>query len=200
MLIEGARIGREAGKLSGGEQQVLALATALVPKPRLIMLDERSLGLGPNLLDDLFEKIAEIQRETGMAVPRVEQKVRGILNVCQRGYLLRVGKVSFSGPTDELQRDEEALKGCFCEACHLGLRTRSSDSGYEVAIRFHTSQKPDQGARNLSGELRAKRGSKRSLAGEQTAVFGTSYHSLPGAKRAVRDVNGNSGSKKCLTD
>jgi len=77
------------------------------------MLDEPSLGLAPNLLDGVLEKMGQINRETAVAILIVEQKVREILKVCQRGYSLRLGKVSLSGPTDELQRDEEALKGLF---------------------------------------------------------------------------------------
>ncbi len=92
---------------------MLALARALVPKPKLLMLDEPSLGLAPNLLDDVFDKIGQINRETGVAILIVEQKVREILKVCQRVYSIKLGKVSFSGPPNELQQDREALKRLF---------------------------------------------------------------------------------------
>jgi len=92
---------------------MLALARALVPKPKLLMLDEPSLGLAPNLLDDVFEKIGQINRETGVAILIVEQKVREILKVCQRVYSLKLGKVAYSGLPDELQHDKEALKRLF---------------------------------------------------------------------------------------
>ncbi|MBN2208382.1 MAG: hypothetical protein JW759_03710 [Candidatus Coatesbacteria bacterium] len=101
---------------------MLALARALVPKPKLLMLDEPSLGLAPNLLDDVFEKIGRINRETGVAILIVEQKVREILKVCGRVYSLKLGKVSFSGLPDELQQDKEALKRVFLWAllCYPG--------------------------------------------------------------------------------
>ncbi len=85
----------------------------MVPKPKLLMLDEPSLGLAPNLLDDVFETIGQINRETSVAILIVEQKVREILKVCHRVYSLKLGKVSFSGLPDELQQDKEALKRLF---------------------------------------------------------------------------------------
>ena len=92
---------------------MLALARALAPRPKLLMLDEPSLGLAPNLLDDVFEKIAGINCETGVAILIVEQKVREILKVCQRVYSLKLGKEANSGLPDELQRDKEKLKELF---------------------------------------------------------------------------------------
>jgi branched-chain amino acid transport system ATP-binding protein len=111
VLRERART--RAGKLSGGEQQMVALARALVPKPKLLMLDEPSLGLAPNLVTAAFEKIAEINRETGVTVLIVEQKVRQVLELCNRVYSLKLGRVAFEGHPDELKDDREKLKDLF---------------------------------------------------------------------------------------
>jgi len=104
---------QDAGKLSGGEQQQLALARALVPKPKLLMLDEPSLGLSPNLVSGVFEKITEINRETGVSILIVEQKVREVLEVCNRVYSIKLGKVAFEGPPEDLKGDKGKLKQLF---------------------------------------------------------------------------------------
>jgi len=95
-----------AGKLSGGEQQMLALARALVPRPKLLMLDEPSLGLSPALVTTVFEKVREINRETDTTVLIVEQKVRAVLAIAHRAYGLRLGRVHVEGkPSDLLDSD-----------------------------------------------------------------------------------------------
>jgi len=104
---------QEAGKLSGGEQQMLALARALVPKPKLLLLDEPSLGLAPALVSDAFEKISEINRDTGVSILIVEQKVREVLAMSHRVYGLKLGKVAFSGLPGELLGDREKLRELF---------------------------------------------------------------------------------------
>jgi len=111
VLKERAR--QDAGKLSGGEQQMLALARALVPRPKLLMLDEPSLGLSPNLVRDVFEKIVEINRDTGVSVLIVEQKVREVLEVCRRVYSMKLGKVAFEGSPDDLKHDKRKIKDLF---------------------------------------------------------------------------------------
>lgn len=77
---------------------------------KLQMPDDPPLGLAPDLLDDVFDKIGHIKRETRVAALIVEQKVWGSLKVCQPVYSLKLGKVSFSGLPDDLQQDKEALK------------------------------------------------------------------------------------------
>jgi len=111
ILQERAR--QDAGKLSGGEQQMLALARALVPNPKLLMLDEPSLGLSPNLVATVFRKIAEINTETGVTILIVEQKVREVLDICRRVYSIKLGKVAFEGSPEELKEDKAKLKGLF---------------------------------------------------------------------------------------
>jgi len=103
----------DAGNLSGGEQQMLALARALVPKPKLLMLDEPSLGLSPNLITIVFRKISEISTETGVSILIVEQKVREVLDICDRVYSLKLGRVAFDGRPGELSGDTETLRNLF---------------------------------------------------------------------------------------
>jgi len=107
------RAKQDAGDLSGGEQQMLALARALVAKPKLLMLDEPSLGLSPNLVRSVFEKIAEVNRDTGVSILIVEQKVREVLRICSRVYSLKLGKLAFDGTPEELRDDKAKLKDLF---------------------------------------------------------------------------------------
>jgi branched-chain amino acid transport system ATP-binding protein len=95
------RANQAAGTLSGGEQQMLAIARALMALPRLLMLDEPSLGLAPRIVKDIFRTIAEINR-TGTAVLLVEQNTRQALGLSRRGYVLENGRVVLVGAGAEL--------------------------------------------------------------------------------------------------
>ena len=95
------RIGQAAGTLSGGEQQMLAIARALMSRPRLVMFDEPSLGLAPNFVESIFELILEIQRE-GTTVLMVEQNAYAALDMCDRAYLLETGRVVHQGGAAEM--------------------------------------------------------------------------------------------------
>lgn len=107
------RLKQDAGKLSGGEQQMVSLARALVPKPKLLMLDEPSLGLSPKLMGVVFDKIIEINRDNGVTILIVEQKVRKVLEICGRVYSIKLGKIAFEGPSEELKGDKGKLKELF---------------------------------------------------------------------------------------
>lgn len=104
------RLKQFAGKLSGGEQQMLALARALIPSPRLLLLDEPSLGLAPNSVKDLFEKIREINITTGLAILIVEQNVNAVLEISNRIYGVKLGKVFLEAPPTFLIENKNKLK------------------------------------------------------------------------------------------
>jgi branched-chain amino acid transport system ATP-binding protein len=104
------RRGQEAGTLSGGEQQMLALARALMARPRLLMLDEPSLGLAPMVVGEIFRIVRELNEKDGLTVLVVEQNARIALQAAARAYVLEVGRVVLEGPADELARDESVRK------------------------------------------------------------------------------------------
>jgi branched-chain amino acid transport system ATP-binding protein len=100
------RRGQQAGTLSGGEQQMLGLARALVARPRLLMVDEPSLGLAPMIVQDLFRVVRRLNEEEGLTVLVVEQNAAIALEVSSRAYVLEVGRVAVEGSSDELRRHE----------------------------------------------------------------------------------------------
>lgn len=95
------RLKQSGGTLSGGEQQQLAIARALMSRPSLLMLDEPSLGLAPLLVDEIFRLIAQL-RESGVTILLVEQNVERTLQIADRAYLLNTGRIEFEGPAEEL--------------------------------------------------------------------------------------------------
>ena len=101
------RMKSKAGYLSGGEQQMLAIARALITEPRLIMLDEPSLGLAPVLVKEIFTIIREINRTQGVSVLLVEQNARAALDVADHAYLIENGNIVMSGTTEELKRNPD---------------------------------------------------------------------------------------------
>ena len=109
-----------AGTLSGGERQMLALGRALMSRPRLLMLDEPSLGLAPLIVRDIFRVIAGL-RETGVSILLVEQNARAALQVADYGYVLETGEIVVEGPSADLASDPRVIES------YLGLV--SSDAG-----------------------------------------------------------------------
>lgn len=103
------RLRQQAGTLSGGEQQMLAIARALLARPKLLMLDEPSLGLAPQVVQTIFQVIREINRE-GTTILLVEQNASMALKVAHRAYVIEVGQILMDGPAAELAASDEIRK------------------------------------------------------------------------------------------
>ena len=101
---------QQAGTLSGGEQQMLAVARALMSRPRLLMLDEPSLGLAPMVTAEIFRIVRELNEGEGLTVLVVEQNARIALDAAQQAFVLEVGQVAVSGASSELQANESVRK------------------------------------------------------------------------------------------
>jgi branched-chain amino acid transport system ATP-binding protein len=104
-----------AGSLSGGEQQMLAVARAMMSRPRLLLLDEPSLGLAPLIIEDLFRRFGEINRTTGTTMLVVEQNANLALEIANRGYVLEAGQVVLTGSAEDL-RTNEAVREAYLGA------------------------------------------------------------------------------------
>jgi ABC-type branched-subunit amino acid transport system ATPase component len=118
----GERRRQMAGSLSGGEQQMLAMGRALMMQPKMLMLDEPSLGLSPRLVDEVFDKTVEMAR-TGLTVMLVEQNAARALEIADRGYVLELGKNRFEGAGRELLENPEVSR------LYLGGETRPQTAG-----------------------------------------------------------------------
>jgi branched-chain amino acid transport system ATP-binding protein len=101
---------QRAGTLSGGEQQMLALGRALMSRPRLLLLDEPSLGLAPMIVREFFRIVGELNEKEGLTVLVVEQDARIALNASRRAYVLEVGRVAMTGTSDELRGNESVRR------------------------------------------------------------------------------------------
>ena len=126
------RYSQAAGTMSGGEQQMLVIGRALMAKPRLLLLDEPSLGIAPKLVQDIARSIVAINRDENVSVLLVEQNSRMALRISQRAYALTTGQVALSGRSSELLNDErvkhlylggETLRPSLC-AFLSSIRTR----------------------------------------------------------------------------
>ncbi|MBN9530292.1 MAG: ABC transporter ATP-binding protein [Alphaproteobacteria bacterium] len=100
------RLRQQAGTLSGGEQQMLAISRALMLRPRLMLLDEPSFGLAPRIVQEIFQIMRRINRDEGVGMLLVEQNAKLALDLADRAYLLETGRVAIAGSADEVRADE----------------------------------------------------------------------------------------------
>jgi len=104
------RINQRGGTLSGGEQQMLAVGRALMSRPKLLMLDEPSLGLAPIVINLMFETIIRLNQQLGLTILLVEQNAALALRICQRAYVLKTGTINMEGTGQELLHDERVMQ------------------------------------------------------------------------------------------
>ena len=98
---------QKGGSLSGGEQQMLALGRALMAKPKLLLLDEPSMGLAPIIVSDIFATIRQLNKKNGITIVLIEQNARLALKTADRAYVIETGEVQLSGDTKQLEQDPE---------------------------------------------------------------------------------------------
>jgi len=99
-----------AGTLSGGEQQMLSMARALMSGPKLLLLDEPSMGLAPKIVENIFQTLKDLKEKTSLTIFLVEQNAKLALDVCQRCYVIETGQIILSGDKDELLSNKEVIR------------------------------------------------------------------------------------------
>jgi branched-chain amino acid transport system ATP-binding protein len=124
------RRAQTAGYLSGGEQQMLAIGRALMARPKLLMLDEPSLGLAPRLVSEIFEIIRRLNQELGTTILVVEQNARSALEIASHGYLMENGRIVLDGPADELAKNPDVME------FYLGLTEAGERRSYRAVKHY----------------------------------------------------------------
>jgi branched-chain amino acid transport system ATP-binding protein len=124
--ILGERRDQPAGYLSGGEQQMLAIGRALMAEPKLMMLDEPSLGLAPLIVKEIFAIIRRINQEEKRAVLLVEQNAKMALSIAQYGYILENGRIVMDGTSDKLRKDKDIME-FYLGLTEVGIKKRFRD-------------------------------------------------------------------------
>lgn len=124
------RASQPAGTLSGGEQQMLAIGRALMARPKLLVLDEPSMGLAPKIVDMIFETIRQL-RDQGVTILLVEQNAKAALNIADRGYVMETGKVVLQGTARELMVDDEVKRAYLGKDYNGFYDGREMDDGLE---------------------------------------------------------------------
>jgi branched-chain amino acid transport system ATP-binding protein len=108
--VLGDRRRQLGGTLSGGEQQMLAIGRALLSRPKVLLLDEPSMGLAPRVVREIFEHISRLRREWGMTILLVEQNARAALAIADRGYVLETGRIVLQGSSEELLANRDVQR------------------------------------------------------------------------------------------
>lgn len=126
---------RTSGYLSGGEQQMLVIGRALMARPRLMLLDEPSLGLAPLVVEDIYRIIDRIRADQKMAILLVEQNARAALGIADEGYVMENGRIVMGGPADKL-RDNEDIKEFY-----LGLSAVGSRKSYREVKHYRRKKR-----------------------------------------------------------
>jgi branched-chain amino acid transport system ATP-binding protein len=119
-----------SGYLSGGEQQMLVIGRALMARPRLMLLDEPSLGLAPLMVEDIYRNIDRIRADQKMAILLVEQNARAALGIAEEGYVLENGRIVMGGPADKLRDNEDVRE------FYLGLSAVGSRKSYREVKHY----------------------------------------------------------------
>lgn len=125
--ILGDRRWQEAGTLSGGEQQMCAIGRGIMSRPRLLMIDELSLGLAPKALEQLGEALVQIRRTRDLAILLVEQDVLAALELSDRAFVIDRGQVSFSGPADQVAQPRRCEKLIWVNSRILSRSSKHDD-------------------------------------------------------------------------
>ena len=126
---------RTSGYLSGGEQQMLVIGRALMARPKLMLLDEPSLGLAPLMMQEIYEIIKRINSERKMAILLVEQNARAALNIANYGYVMEDGRIVINGPA-EMLRDNEDIKEFY-----MGLSAVGSEKSYREVKHYRRKKR-----------------------------------------------------------
>jgi branched-chain amino acid transport system ATP-binding protein len=124
-----------SGYLSGGEQQMLVIGRALMARPKLMLLDEPSLGLAPLLVQEIYEIIKRINAEQKMAILLVEQNARAALNIADYGYVIENGRIVLSGPADRLRNNEDIRE------FYMGLSAVGSRKSYREVKHYRRKKR-----------------------------------------------------------
>ena len=190
-----ARLDEPAGNLSGGEQQMLALGMAFLSRPRLLLIDELSLGLAPAVVAQLLPMIATI-RDHGTTVIIVEQSVNLALTIAQTAYFMEKGEIRFHGPTAELLARPDILRSVFLEG--VGARARAGASSPPDASATASAQPGEDGGHAAPAAAALEVVDVRVRFGGIEAVGGVSLSAAPG--EIVGIIGPNGAGKTTLLD